>query len=146
MKKYTADKNGRIILRLTTLAVFSVIIPVIAAALPSYRIFMTILLAVCAAILLVGGGLWLPLFLGSLSFEISESEIVYRGGVFFYNRTVMKKSAVRHVTLIRTPFSEFTGMNFVSVSALGGGVILPFLSYSDAKEILSLLTTTGGEE
>lgn len=47
----------------------------------------------------------------------------------------MKTEAVQYISLIMTPFSKYTGFNFVVLHALGGTIFLPFLSKSDAEEI-----------
>lgn len=145
MKTYTADKTCVNILRAVALLLLAGII-VATTYLRPFPIVMTILLAVFSALCLFGGGIWLPLWLKSVRCELSDCDILFASGVFFRNRTVMKISAVRHITLIKTPFSKFTGLNFVSVSALGGGIVLPFLSLRNAEEIVADIRQHTGRE
>lgn len=139
MKKYLADKTCANILRVVALLVSIALIFVVWYYLRPIPILMWILASVFAAVYILAGAIWLPLFLKTLVYNISPDEIVVNSGVIFRNKVIMKTSAVRHITLVTTPFSKATGLNFVIVNVMGGNAILSFISWKDCEKILRTL-------
>ena len=88
------------------------------------------------------GIIWLPLYFARASYIVSSQEVIRNTGFFFRIRQTMKVSAIQYVTLIITPFSSVTGFNFVIINALGGNLLLFYLSKTDAEEIVRNLTAT----
>lgn len=110
--------------------------------LDSFFVLKRILLIAIGLIFILTAFAGLPLYFSQASYYVSGQEIVRAAGFFVRNRQFMKTSAIQYVTLIRTPFSQQTGLNFVLINALGGHLLLPFLSRRDAEDILRSLTET----
>ncbi|MCM1578983.1 MAG: PH domain-containing protein [Ruminococcus sp.] len=80
----------------------------------------------------------LPMWYKSFRYTVSDKEIISSSGIFSRTFRIMKLSAVQHVSRISLPFSEITCFNFVSVNALGGRLVMMFLSDKDCKEIMKM--------
>lgn len=104
-----------------------------------YPIIMWILIAIFAALFILGIVVWLPLFFGAGRFELTDNEVIVSLGWLCRVRTFMKLSAVQYVVTVHTPFSKTTGFNFLLIQALGGVVIIPFISYTDCTELENVL-------
>lgn len=84
-----------------------------------------------------------PLYFSKTSFCVSKDFITKKSGMLFTKKQLMKKSSVQYLSVVKTPLSGFTGMNFVIICALGGKIILSFLSREDVDEISEMLRQGG---
>lgn len=91
-------------------------------------------------IAIFAGMIYTPLYFRSISTEISENTIRVSSGVFLKNSGVMKLEAVQYATLISTPFSEKSGLNFILLNALGGKQLIPFMKHTEALSLYAELT------
>ena len=71
----------------------------------------------------------------SLRCTLTDLAIVTDTGFISKNHQIMKYSSVMYINHISMPLSSINSFNFVIISALGGRLILMFLSDSDAREI-----------
>ena len=108
----------------------------------AFPLLMRILIAFLAAVYVLVGIVWLPLYFSRTCYIVSSQEVIRSAGFFLRVRQLMKISAIQYATLVTTPFSRVTGLNFVVVNALGGNLLLLFLSRQDAEEILRTLTSS----
>lgn len=139
MKKYNGDKRAVTALRGVGFA--AALFLMVLCRLTLFRLPTLMLILMCA-ILLAWVGIcifWLPFYLLRLTLTISSRELGLGTGCIFQKRQIMQRRAVQYVTLFTTPFSYFTGLNFLFIRALGGGMIVPFLKLSDCKEIVKNL-------
>lgn len=81
------------------------------------------------------------MWFGSVSYIISDTHITKRCGIFFIQEQTMRLQALQYSTIIRTPVSEKTGMNFIPLHAYGGMILLAFLKPEDAQEIQKFYST-----
>ena len=138
MKKYYADRKS--------LNIFRVILLLLVAALdgaayyfllPIFPLVGWIVIISITTIYAFAAWIILPLWYRSVSYLVSPDSIVVKSGFITQSTHIMRMSAAQHVVLVTTPFSRYTGMNFITVNALGGFVVMLFLSRSDAEEIYS---------
>lgn len=134
MKKYGADKKAVFILSAMSILITVGIIIVILRFMYIFPILMQVLVGVCL-VALVFGIFWMVSYFRGVSYTISPEEITRTAGVFFRKRQIMKPAAVQYITLVTTPFSAVSGLNFVIVNALGGNLLLLFLAKKDALEL-----------
>ena len=142
MKKYYADKTCLNVLRVLVLVVTGSLIVLDYYFLYFIPILMWSLIGLFGLAYLLIGIIWLPLYFARASYIVSSQEVIRNTGFFFRIRQTMKVSAIQYVTLIITPFSSVTGFNFVIINALGGNLLLFYLSKTDAEEIVRNLTAT----
>lgn len=142
MKKYYADKTCLNVLRVLALVVTGSLIILDYYFLYFIPILMWSLIGLFGLAYLLIGIIWLPLYFARASYIVSSQEVIRNTGFFFRIRQTMKVSAIQYVTLIITPFSSVTGFNFVIINALGGNLLLFYLSKTDAEEIVRNLTAT----
>lgn len=142
MKKYYTDKTCLALIRIILLAVTSALIFSAYYFLRSLPILMWILTAVFGVAYLIFGVIWLPLYFTNTNCSVSSDEIIRHSGIFWRTKQIMPMESVQYVTLITTFFSKYTGLNFVIVNALGGSIILMFLSVSDAEEIMKSIRSS----
>ena len=135
MKKYYADKTCLNVLRVLVLVVTGSLIVLDYYFLYFIPILMWSLIGLFGLAYLLIGIIWLPLYFARASYIVSSQEVIRNTGFFFRIRQTMKVSAIQYVTLIITPFSSVTGFNFVIINALGGNLLLFYLSKTDAEEI-----------
>ena len=77
---------------------------------------------------------YLPLYFASLSYEMTDEKIIRHSGVFMKVHQSVRYSTVQYSTVVSTPFSDKTGLNFVILFVYGGSLRL--LKKEDAMKIL----------
>ncbi len=80
----------------------------------------------------VAGSFWLPLRRKRLHYSLTEEAITVSGGVVFTACHRMPLEAVRHVTRLEGPLERLSGIVFLSVSGLGGHLLLEGLEREQA--------------
>ena len=113
-------------------------------ALPEIIIYGAIIVFFAAYV--VFAVIFLRIWHRSLSYEITEHEIISHAGFITKTKQIMKISSIQYVTKISMPFSSMNSFNFVIVSALGGRLMMMFLSDSDSSEIISMLKALSSEQ
>ncbi len=81
--------------------------------------------------------IYLPLLFSSLKYEVSDNELTCISGVFIKSYQSVQFSAVQYTTVIFTPLSQYTGLNFLILFVYGGQLRLLFLKQQDALDILN---------
>ncbi|MBQ8514111.1 MAG: PH domain-containing protein [Ruminococcus sp.] len=103
----------------------------------------------CATLLLSGGCLlvwiiiglfYLPMSLDRIRITVTDSRITMDSGLFLIRSRSLLLRSLQLSSIIRTPFSQYTGLNFVPLHAYGGSLILPFLKRKDAQELYDTFT------
>lgn len=152
MKKYYTDKKSITFLRIVTLVIIICILYGLKYLMyylqekyPRYfinidfsipEIVMWVLIAVFVIAYVLFILIILPLWHTAVSYALTDEEIVAKYGLFAKIRQYMKLSAVQYITRLSFPFSKYTGFNFIFVNALGGRLVLMFLSDKDADDIV----------
>ncbi len=145
MKKYKPDRKGLVTLRILILAVTAGLILAVNYFVPVRKVSLIADISL-AAISLGLMFIYLPMYFSSVSYLVTSNEIIRSSGVLVKFHQSIKLPLVQHSMVITTPFSKFTGMNFLLFFALGGQINLMFLSYEDMMEILRLFSESGGSE
>lgn len=97
------------------------------------------LILVLLAIYVVFIIILLPTWYKTIKYTITDKAIISRTGLFSRTYRIMKLSAIQHASKISMPLSKITCFNFISLGALGGNVVLMFLSDEDCTEIMKTL-------
>lgn len=145
MKKYKPDRKGLVTLRILILAVTAGLILAVNYFVPVRKVSLIADISL-AAISLGLMFIYLPMYFSSVSYLVTSNEIIRSSGVLVKFHQSIKLPLVQHSMVITTPFSKFTGMNFLLFFALGGQINLMFLSYEDMMEILRFFSESGGSE
>lgn len=95
-----------------------------------------IVLAVCYVVFIV---ILLPMWYKTIKYTVSDRNITAYSGLFSKTTRIMKVSSVQNVSRISMPLSKVTGFNFIGINALGGRIIMMFLSEKDCEEIIGFL-------
>ncbi|MBO7395881.1 MAG: PH domain-containing protein [Ruminococcus sp.] len=142
MRSFKPDKHALLTLRLVIVAVSLLLF----FAVRMY-ISLTIVLAIIGIAILTVDiffiCIYLPLYFKSLSYDTTDTEITKHSGVYFISHQSVLYSTVQYTTVITTPFSQYTGLNFVVFFVYGGQLRLLFLKQEDA---LYILRKTGAPE
>ena len=78
--------------------------------------------------------LWyLPRRRRHMRYTLTAGELTVTGGVLFAVRHRMPLTAVRHVTLLQGPVERLCGIAYLSVSGLGGHILLEGLERKQAE-------------
>lgn len=145
MKNYLPDKNC-----LFTLRIFIIVVSLVLITAVNY--FFTARVLVILIDTIIGAGAffimfaYLPLFLKSIHYMITDTEIIRSSGVMIKLHQSVKYSSIQYVNVITTPFSQYTGLNFIMCFVYGGKLSLLFLNHNDAKEILDKIEQKGGNK
>lgn len=138
MKKYYADKNSMNLMRFLLLILSALLIGAVYYFLfERFTLAAKIAITAIASIYAATALIILPIWYKSVYCCVSSETASICTGIFIKSNMLVKVSSIQHVILVTTPFSKYTGMNFVTLNFLGGFAVLPFLSYSDATEIYS---------
>lgn len=143
MKQYYADKRPLNLLCVVILIATACIIGVIYYYLYFIPWLKKLLIGIVIAAAVWTAFIWLPCYFKKASYLISPETLVCSTGFLWRTKKIMRTSSVQYVTLFTFPFLKTTGFNFLLVSALGGKLLMPFLSEKDAKEILRRISPDG---
>lgn len=139
IKNYNPHRNALNLLRLG-IAILALALTIVTLIfLNILPILMYILVGIVCATAFVLDFILLPIYFYKTSYTVGENYISKKGGIFFTTKQYMKKSSVQYITVLKTPLSKFTAGNFIVIHALGGGIILHFLSDNDTEEIKNLM-------
>lgn len=145
MKNYSPDKSCLITLRILITLISLILILAV-------NYFITVKILVILISTIIGAGAfflmfaYFPLFLKSIHYTVTDTEIVKSSGVIMRMHQSVHYSSVQYVNVITTPFSQYTGLNFIIFFVYGGQLRLLFLNHSDAKEILEKVERKGESE
>ncbi len=138
MKNYLPDKNCLMTLRvIVTFISFILLIAV--------RYFITVKILVILISTIIGAAAffimfaYLPLFMKSIRYTVTETEIIKSSGVIMRFHQSVHYSSIQYTNIITTPFSQYTGLNFIVCFVYGGQLRLLFLNHRDAREILKFV-------
>ncbi len=143
MKNYLPDKNCLVTLRI--IITFISMILLIAV-----RYFITAKILVILISTIIGAGAffimfaYLPLFIKSVRYTVTENEIIKSSGVVMKFHQSVHYSSIQYTNIITTPFSQYTGLNFIICFVYGGQLRLMFLNHKDAREILNFMESREG--
>lgn len=137
MKSYTPDMRSMNFLRAVTALLALGLIIAVRLLVPVYSLMLTLSIILAAAAV-IAMFIYIPMYFFALSYTADKSEIRKKSGVLFKKNQSVKFSSVQYSTLVTTPFSEYTGLNFIVFYVYGGRIILMYLKKSDVNEILAL--------
>lgn len=143
MKKIFPDGNAGTFLKIVIFVIVLLIVCAVWLFIPVYALWITIILAAVSIIL---DCIYIPLYFRNLRYEMDGERIIRYSGVFFRSIKTAEFSAVRYTTLLTTPFSKHTGLNFAVLFLYGGRLRLSFLSESDVREIIAIASASGREK
>ncbi len=105
-----------------------------------FKLLMYIIVGIVCSLAFIMDFILMPLYFSRTSYTFDKNAISKKGGLFFTKKQLMKLSSVQYYTSIKTPLSSFTSLNFIIIHALGGVVILHYLSKNDLKEVEHILS------
>lgn len=145
MKRFYPDNNSLTVLRMIITIFILTIIAVMKYYIPSVR-FVIITGIILAAIGFIIMFVYLPIYFSSIKYIVTDSEIIRICGVFIKTHQTVRFSSIQYTTIIRTPFSKYTGLNIIIFFVFGGQLRLTFINYDDMFEILKLTGSVSGRE
>lgn len=83
--------------------------------------------------------IYLPLLFKRTCCYIEDDIIVSKFGAFFNTKTYMNKSSLIYISIVKTPLSRFTGINFLILNAFGTRAVVYFLTIKEQNEICQTL-------
>lgn len=137
MKKYQADKNCMIFLRLLIISLMIILDILVYVYLQKYSIIMYILMGLISILGIFFASIYVPLYFRNVCFTVSNEIISKESGFFIRTNQTMKVSSVQYITTIYIPLFRYIGFNFIIFNALGGYMIFTFLNKHDSTEIYS---------
>lgn len=157
-KTYYSDPRGRkflsaaaFIMTLIIIAALNVVRLYVSDKFPAYMPDMTTvrkslpekvliaLMLIFLALYVVFILILLPMWYKTIKYVIKDKEIISYTGLFSRTYRIMKLSAIQHASRISMPAAKVTCFNFIAVNALGGRMVLMFLSDRDCKEIMGII-------
>lgn len=135
MNSFKPERNALTTLRVLILAVSAVLVIAVRIYVPLDIVVMIFAVAV-VLIDIFTVFVYLPMYFRSLSYEMTDEKIIRHSGVFMKVHQSVRYSTVQYSTVVSTPFSDKTGLNFVILFVYGGSLRLLFLSKDDAMRIL----------
>ena len=144
MKQYVPDKHCLTTMRLLITAAVIIILSAVRYFVPVDKIvFFSEIIVIFIALLEMF--VHLPLFFSSIKYTATDTEITKSSGVFIKVHQSVRYSSIQYTTIISSPFSHYTGFNFIIFFVYGGQLRLLFLKQSDAKEIIAMSGSVSGK-
>ena len=144
MKQYLPDRHCLTTMRLLITAVVIVILAAIRYFIPIEKIVVISVITVIS-IAFFEMFVHLPLYFASIKYTATNTEVTKSSGVFIKVHQSVRYSSIQYTTIISSPFSHYTGFNFIIFFVYGGQLRLLFLKQSDAKEILAMSGSVSGK-
>lgn len=133
MKQYKAEPRALQLTQIATPILAGIIITllwVFLQILPTWLLwFLTVILLLASIVLAL---FYLPLWFKSLEYNLSDTYITQKFGIFFTQRRTMRLTTLQFVTIFRTPLR---GMNFILLHTYGGSMLILFLNRRTAEEL-----------
>ncbi len=139
MKSYRPCKNGLWTARVILILFAALLVFLANRFLNRYGLIMHIAIGLAVSVVFILCTIILPLLFSKTRYYIGREEIRKLSGIFFTRTGYMRLKSMQYVTMTALPFSWLTGLNFVSVCALGGKMSFLFLDLEDAVQIMSLI-------
>ncbi|WP_303835820.1 PH domain-containing protein [Ruminococcus flavefaciens] len=137
MKQYVPDRHCLSTLRILITAAVGIISAAAKYFIPFDNIVFIIVVST-VSIACFEMFIHLPMYFSSIKYTATETEVMKSSGVFIKVHQSVRYSSIQYTTIISSPFSQYTGFNFIIFFVYGGQLRLLFLKQSDAKEILEL--------
>ena len=135
MKEYYPDKRCLWTIKLMIIPIYLAIWFLSGRFIPA-ALIVDIVRCTAAAICILLGYIYYPLFVRTLKYTVTDTEIKRSGGVFIRTFQSVRYSSVQYITTARCSFSHYTGLNFILFFVYGGQMRLLFLSREDSDEIM----------
>ncbi|HRR77317.1 MAG TPA: PH domain-containing protein [Ruminococcus sp.] len=145
MRHFYTSRNCLAVMRAVIVIVSLVLIGIIYHYIPMQNVVIASSLVIITAAL-IAVLIYLPLYLSSIKYTVTDTEIIKSSGVFLKFNQSIKHSSIQYTTVIKTPMSDKTGINMLILHVFGGQMSLPFLDLSAVREIILLSGSTGGED
>ncbi len=139
MRKFLPKRSALIIIDILILLLCGGVTAAALIYLSSFKILMWIIIGLFWGLGVLFGAILLPMYFRRTVIYLSKTELSLHSGLLWLIREHMRLSAVQYVTKIDFPLGQRLGFVFVTAHGLGGSIIMPFLSYNDAEEILNAL-------
>lgn len=139
MKKYRPSRYALHFLRITMIIVSACANYLFLRFLQPYPILMYVLIGIFWGLCFLFGFILFPIYFSRTTYNISQNIIMKNSGMIFTNKQFMRGSSIQYITTTILPFSSATSLNFIIINALGGKIILSFLSKADVLEITAVL-------
>lgn len=133
-KKYRPHSNvfASLVIIITAAAAVLSMICALTLENSSFRTAAYILFVISAALMI-----YIPLLLRSIKFFVSDELVCVSLGVILRSERRMKADRIEISYIMKTPFSKFTGLNFLVLCTYGKKMMLPFIDINDAREIIA---------
>lgn len=135
MISFKPEKNAITILRILIMVISVILVILIKIYIPFSMAVIISGVAVCMIDIFIIF-FYMPMYFSRLSYEMNDEKITKHSGVFLKSHQSVRYSTVQYTAVITTPFSKYTGLNFVILFVYGGSLRLMFLSHDNAMEIL----------
>ena len=145
MRHFYPDKKCLPILQIVITVITAVLVLALNLYIPAKKVVLIASITL-VSLAFIAMFIYLPLFISSIEYTVTDSEIARSSGVFIRFDRSVKFTSIQYHTFIRTPFSDKTGLNFISLFVFGGHLSLMFLHIKDAEEILVLTGSLSGGE
>lgn len=145
MRHFYPDKKCLPILQIVITVITAVLVLALNIYIPVNKVVLIASISL-VSLAFIAMFVYLPLFISSIEYTVTDTEIARSSGVFIRFDHSVKFTSIQYHTFIRTPFSDKTGLNFISLFVFGGHLSLLFLDLKDAEEILVLTGSISGGE
>lgn len=135
MKHYYADKTCLNKLKALVLSFTLILIAVNVYFLSFIPIVMIPLCIIFAVSGIFTALIYLPVYFRNLNYYVSDERIIKESGFYFRKKQIIRISKIQFTTSVSTPFSRFSGFNFIVLYAYGGMMTVMFLSDRDFAEL-----------
>ncbi|NLZ47072.1 MAG: hypothetical protein GX896_10325 [Clostridiales bacterium] len=139
MKKFRPSRYALHFLRISMIGISVLATYLFLRYLSPYQILMYVLIGLFWSMTFLFGVILLPIYFSRTTYNVSQEFVMKNSGMIFTSKQFMRGSSIQYITTSILPLSSATSFNFIIINALGGKMILSFLSKSDALEITATL-------
>lgn len=143
MKRFYAHKSAAAAISVISAIVSVLLMVLIRIIFHSRTVILTASTAV-AAITLVFILVYIPLYFSSVSYTLTETELLSERGVIIRRRSAIKLSTVQSYTIYIPKRAFLSGLSVVLLNVYGGTLAVLFLKRSDIEELIMYIEAESG--
>lgn len=106
---------------------------------PSHTIIWYAVLWLLGALLILSTLLYLPLLYLSIAYQVTETEIILKGGVIYTKTRFMIRKNISFATVYHTPLTPLFHISALMITSPGAYLLIPFMDSVRAEEIAEQL-------
>jgi membrane protein YdbS with pleckstrin-like domain len=139
MKYETIPKKCLIIWEVMAVILYGAVFLLCWKIIPYHTFFWYVILWVLGGLFILTVFLYLPLLYLSIAYQITDTDIIVKGGVIYTKTRFMNRKNISFATVYRSPLTPLFHVSTLMITSPGASLIIPFMDSKRADKIAAEL-------